>query len=291
MSTSASRPPSDPTSASTSARSTTLTTTDQVRRIAVIAAEIFCVVGTLFGVGVIGTRVEESSGGALAATATLIAPAGPAFSIWTPIYLGLLGYAVWQALPANAVRERVRSTGWLAAASMVLNAAWLLVTQQGWIWVSVVVIVALALTLGTLVQRLTRETAASTLERILLDVTFGLYLGWVAVATCANITAALVDSGVDLGATANQVVAVVVLAVAAGLGVLFARRLGGRWSVAAAMAWGLAWIAVGRLGDEPRSVATGIAAVVAAVVVLLAAQRLRDRRTPSGESSPRLRAV
>jgi len=291
MSTSASRPPSDPTSASTSAQSTTLTTTDQVRRIAVIAAEIFCVVGTLFGVGVIGTRVEESSGGALAATATLIAPAGPAFSIWTPIYLGLLGYAVWQALPANAVRERVRSTGWLAAASMVLNAAWLLVTQQGWIWVSVVVIVALALTLGTLVQRLTRETAASTLERILLDVTFGLYLGWVAVATCANITAALVDSGVDLGATANQVVAVVVLAVAAGLGVLFARRLGGRWSVAAAMAWGLAWIAVGRLGDEPRSVATGIAAVVAAVVVLLAAQRLRDRRTPSGESSPRLRAV
>ena len=291
MSTSASRPPTDPTSASTSARSTTLTTTDQVRRIAVIAAEIFCVVGTLFGVGVIGTRVEESSGGALAATATLIAPAGPAFSIWTPIYLGLLGYAVWQALPANAVRERVRSTGWLAAASMVLNAAWLLVTQQGWIWVSVVVIVALALTLGTLVQRLTRETAASTLERILLDVTFGLYLGWVAVATCANITAALVDSGVDLGATANQVVAVVVLAVAAGLGVLFARRLGGRWSVAAAMAWGLAWIAVGRLGDEPRSVATGIAAVVAAVVVLLAAQRLRDRRTPSGESSPRLRAV
>ncbi|GGM95157.1 tryptophan-rich sensory protein [Terrabacter tumescens] len=262
-----------------------------MRRIAVIAAEIFCVVGTLFGVGVIGTRVEESSGGALAATATLIAPAGPAFSIWTPIYLGLLGYAVWQALPANAVRERVRSTGWLAAPSMVLNAAWLLVTQQGWIWVSVVVIVALALTLGTLVQRLTRETAASTLERILLDVTFGLYLGWVAVATCANITAALVDSRVDLGATANQLVAVVVLAVAAGLGVLFARRLGGRWSVAAAMAWGLAWIAVGRLGDEPRSVATGIAAVVAAVVVLLAAQRLRDRRTPSGESSPRLRAV
>jgi hypothetical protein len=287
MSTSASRPPSDPTSAQT----TNLTTTDQVRRIAVIAAEIFCIVGTLFGVGVIGTRVEESSGGALAATATLIAPAGPAFSIWTPIYLGLLGYAVWQALPANAVRERVRSTGWLAAASMVLNAAWLLVTQQGWIWVSVVVIVALALTLGTLVQRLTRETAASTLERILLDVTFGLYLGWVAVATCANITAALVDSGVDLGATANQVAAVVVLAVAAGLGVLFARRLGGRWSVAAAMAWGLAWIAVGRLGDEPRSVATGIAAVVAVVVVLLAAQRLRDRRTPSGESSPRLRAV
>lgn len=268
-----------------------LTTADQVRRVAVIAAEIFCVVGTLFGIGVIGTRVEESSGGALAATATLIAPAGPAFSIWTPIYVGLLAYAVWQALPANAVRARVRSTGWLAAASMVLNAAWLLVTQQGWIWASVVVIVALALTLGTLVERLTRQPASSMWDRVLLDGTFGLYLGWVAVATCANITAALVDSGVDLGAVANQVVAVAVLAVAAALGVLFARRLGGRWAVAAAMAWGLAWIAVGRLGDEPRSVATGIAAVVAALIVLAAAQRWHERRNATADPSGRLRAV
>lgn len=258
----------------TAARPTSpLSTADQTRRFAVVAAEIFCVVGTLFGIGVLGTRVEESSGGALAATATLVAPAGPAFSIWTPIYLGLLGYAVWQLAPANAVRERVRSTGWLAAASMVLNALWLLVTQQGWIWVSVVVIVALALTLGVLVLRLTREAPRSTWERVLLDGTFGLYLGWVAVATCANVTAALVDSGVDLGATGNQVAAVVVVAVAAGLGVVLARRLGGRWAVAAAMAWGLAWIAVGRLGDEPRSPATGIAAVVAALVVLAAAQR------------------
>lgn len=116
-------------------------------------------------------------------------------------------------------------------------------------------------------------------ERVLLDGTFGLYLGWVAVATCANITAALVDSGVDLGDLGNQLAAVAVLAVAAGLGIVFARRLGGRWAVAAAMAWGLAWIAVGRLDGEPRSVATGIAAVVAAVVVLAGARRWHMRRT------------
>lgn len=266
-----------------------LTTADQVRRVTVVAAEIFCVVGTLFGIGVLGTRVEESSGGALSATATLVAPAGPAFSIWTPIYMGLLAYAVWQALSASAVRERVRSTGWLAAASMALNAGWLLVTQQGWIWAGVVVIVALALTLGILLQRLTREPAATTWERVVLDGTFGLYLGWVAVATCANIAAALVDSGVDLGARANQLAAVVVLAVAAGLGIVFARRLGGRWSVAAAMAWGLAWIAVGRIGDEPRSVATGIAAILAALLVLAGALRRREVRAGTTDTSRALR--
>ena len=225
----------------------TLTTADQVRRVSVLVAEVLCVFGTLVGVGVLGTRVEESSGGALAATATLVAPAGPAFSIWSVIYLGLFAYAVWQFPARNATRERVRSTGWLAAASMLLNAAWLLVTQQGWIWVSVVVILALAFVLGLLVVRLGTEPARSLPERIVLDWTFGLYLGWVAVATCANITAALVDSGVDLGSTGSQLAAVVVLAVAAVLGVVFAAaRCSG--SIALAMAWGLGWIA---LGDRP----------------------------------------
>ncbi|WP_245603613.1 TspO/MBR family protein [Intrasporangium oryzae] len=255
----------------------TLTGGDQARRTAVVAAEVFCVVGTLVGVGVLGTRVEESSGGALAADATLIAPAGPAFSIWTPIYLGLLGYTIWQALPSNATRERTRATGWLAAASMVLNAVWLLVTQQGWIWLSVVVIALLAAVLGTLVSRLTRERASGAWERVLVDVTFGTYLGWVSVATAANVTAALVQSGVDLGSVLNQVAAVLVVAVAALIGVFLASGLGGRWSVAGAMAWGLGWIAVGRFTDEPRSVVTGIAAAAAAVAVLAAAARFRSR--------------
>lgn len=248
-----------------------LTRNDQVRRVVVVLAEIFCVVGTLVGVGVLGTDVSQTSGGALSADATLIAPATTAFVIWTPIYVGLFVYTVWQFLPKNATTERVRSTGWLAAVSMVLNAAWLLVTQQGWIWVSVVVILALAVTLGVLIQRLCRERAGSTVEKIFVDGTFGLYLGWVAVAACANVTAAFVDGDVDLGSAGNQVAAVVVVLVAAALGVVFTARFGGRWSVAAAMAWGLSWIAVGRLTDEPKSAATAIAAVVAAVIVLAAA--------------------
>lgn len=251
-----------------------LNPSDQARRLTVVAAEIFCVVGTLYGVGVLGTRVEESSGGALAADATLLAPAGPAFSIWSPIYLGLAAYTVWQLVPSNATTDRTRAAGWLAATSMVLNAGWLLVTQQGWIWLSVLVIAALALTLGLLVARLSESKASSTAEKVIVDGTFGLYLGWVTVAACANVTAALVDSGVDLGATANELAAVVVVLVAMGVGVLLAVRLGGRWAVAGAMSWGLGWIAIGRLSDEPRSLVTGLAAGLAAVVLLVGAARL-----------------
>jgi hypothetical protein len=259
---------------------TIATPTDRLRQVTVTLAEVFCVVGTLYGVGVLGTRVEESAGGALAADATRLAPAGPAFSIWSVIYLGLAAYTLLQWVPAQSTRAVHRRTGWLAAASMVLNATWLLVTQQGWIWGSVVVIGALAVVLGLLVRALGEVGTAGLLERVVLDGTFGLYLGWVAVATCANVTAALVASGVQPAPWLSDAAAVLVLAVAGGLGVVFARRLHARFAVAGAMAWGLAWIVVGRLGDEPQSVATAAAAALAAVVVLGAAvgERRHSRR-------------
>ncbi|MGC1207099.1 MAG: tryptophan-rich sensory protein [Ornithinimicrobium sp.] len=255
----------------------TATRNDRLRQVSVTAAEIFCVVGTLYGVGVLGTRVEESSGGALAADATRLAPAGPAFSIWSVIYLGLAAYTVWQWLPSQAVRSLHRGIGWLAAASMVLNAAWLLVTQQGWIWASVGVIFALALVLGVLLKRLTAMPRSGVADRVIVDGTFGLYLGWVAVATCANVTAAFVSSGVEPSAAVSDLVAALVLAIVAALGVIFARALGGRYAVAAAMAWGLAWITVARLTSEPESIVTAIAAAVVALLVLAAPLMITHR--------------
>ena len=198
-------------------RMSTATTTDRARQVVVTLAEVFCIVGTLVGTGVIGTRVAESSGGALAADATLLAPLGPAFSIWSVVYAGLAAYTIWQWLPSVAASPRARATGWLAAASMALNAAWLLVTQQGWLWTSVAVIVALVLVLGVLVQRLTDLGDPATLaDRVVVDGTFGLYLGWVAVAVCANVTATLVEQGVTPSSPVADAIAVAVLVVVVG---------------------------------------------------------------------------
>jgi len=59
--------------------------------------------------------------------------------------------------------------------------------------------------------------------------------------------------------------------------VMLAIRLGGRYAVAAALAWGLAWIVVGRLSEGPISVPVAIAAGVAALVVISAALRWHRR--------------
>ena len=191
-----------------------------MRRLLDTAALLLMGLGTLWGFGLLGNPVEQTAGGAFSADATLLAPATPAFSIWSVIYLLLVAYVVWLWTPAGGASERARSLGWLPAASILLNGAWLGITQAGWLWLSVLDIALLAVVLGLVMKRLAGRAASGPAEAIMLDGTFGLYLGWVAVATCANITAAAVAQGVDLGATGNQAAAVVVLVVATLLGVM-----------------------------------------------------------------------
>lgn len=250
---------------------------DRIRQVFVTVSGLLMVLGLLLGTGVLGTEVEDSAGGSLSAEATLIAPAGPAFSIWSVIYLGLAAYVVWQWLPANTTHERARATGWWAGASMLLNGAWLLVTQQGWLWVSVVVILALAVVLKVVIARLTALPAAGWGDLVAADTTFGLYLGWVAVAACANVAATLVGSGVPATGAVATWVTVALVAVVAGLGLFYAVRFRARLAVALAMAWGLGWVGYGRLGDEPESTTVGVAALAAAVVIVLGTLFQRSR--------------
>ena len=228
--------------------------------------------GSLWGSGIFGGQgVQDQAGGALSATATMIAPAGPAFSIWPVIYLGLLVYAGWQALPAQRVAPRHRAIGWWAAASMLLNAAWLLVVRAGWLWVSVLVIVLLALVLGIILRRCTDLAPSGTVDAVIVDGTFGLYLGWVSVATCANVTAALKTAGLDPGPTWTWIAAVAVLVLAASLALILARVGRGNLGVGLAMAWGLGWIAYGRAAGEPRSAVVAVVAAFAALAALAVA--------------------
>lgn len=242
---------------------------DLGRRLFVTLSGVFCIVGTLVGVGVIGTSVANTAGGALDSDATLIAPAGTAFSIWSVIYVGLFLYTVRQWLPSVAETTRERRIGWLAGVSMVLNAAWLLVIQGGWLWLSVLVILALAVVLGVLVKRLHEHPHTTLVGRVIVDGTFGLYLGWVTAAATTNVAAAGTAEGWGSGGTADEWIAVAVLVVAVLLTAVYARLLGPRFTVAAAVVWALVWIGVARTSGEPASQFVGTAAFGLAAVTLL----------------------
>jgi hypothetical protein len=104
----------------------------------------------------------------------------------------------------------------------------------------------------------------------------GLYLGWVCIATVANTAAALVFSGWAATESTATTWAVVVLGVAAGVGLLLAVGLRGRIAPALALAWGLSWVAVART-DGPESTAAAVMAVVAAIITLGSALLVRSR--------------
>ncbi|MDH6182583.1 hypothetical protein M2152_002765 [Microbacteriaceae bacterium SG_E_30_P1] len=255
---------------------------DVLRQIVVISTAVFAVIASFVGSGAAGgTPIQDAAGGALAADATLIAPASPAFSVWSVIYLGLLAYAVWQALPGQTAAERHRRLGYWVAASLVLNGLWILSIQFDLLGLSVPIIVVLLAVLIQCFRQTLQYRPSGALDAAFTDVPLGLYLGWVCIATAANVTAWLVAIGFDGFGAAPEVWSVIVLIVAALAGVVLAFVGAGRLSPALTLSWGLAWVAVGRLVGEPASIVTGVAAIAAVIVVLLVTvlRRLTASRT------------
>lgn len=238
---------------------------DRTRQVIVVLAQIACWYGTAVGLGILGTSVDEVDGGRFNDQSSLITPGGPAFSIWSVIYIGLAAYTAWHTLPRSATNLRARATGWLAAASMALNATWLLVVQAELFWLSVPVIVALGAVLVALLRQLPGSPPHGWTDRLVIDVTFGLYLGWVSVAICANIAATLADSVLPRTGGFSTLLALAVLAGVGYLGHRYIAWFGARLSIFAAMAWGAAWISVARWVGEPRSWSVGMAAAVLAL--------------------------
>ncbi|MGO4534728.1 tryptophan-rich sensory protein [Leifsonia sp. 2MCAF36] len=252
---------------------------DRVRQSLVVAGAVIALVGAVVGSGFAGgTPIPRVAGGALSADATLLAPAGPAFAIWSVIYAGLVVYAIWQALPSQAARDRQRRVGFWVLGSLLLNAAWILSVQAGQLAVSVVAIVALLVVLIVAFVVLSRHPAESTADAVLLDGVVGLYLGWVMVATVANVASWLTAAGFDgLGASPHAW-AIGMLALFAAIGCALAVWDRGRFAPAVASAWGLAWIGVSRLTGSLPSAPVAIAAFAAAALILLVALAVRVAR-------------
>ena len=116
-------------------------------------------------------------------------PAGYVFSIWGLIYIGLIAYAVFQALPSQRENSRLRATGYLVALSGLANIVWIFLWHYGQFPLTLLAMLSL---LGLLINIYVRLgigiTKVSTAENWAVRIPFSVYLGWITVATVANIT-------------------------------------------------------------------------------------------------------
>lgn len=245
---------------------------DLARQIVILSAVSFMLIAAVIGAGAFGnTAVEDQQGGALNTDGSYLAPAGPAFSIWSVIYLGLIAYAIWQALPRQRTNPRQRALGWLIALTMTLNGLWLVAARFGTLFLTVVVIVLLLAALGWTfhIAVTTREPRGGAVDSVLIDGVTGLHLGWVTLATVANTAAWLTTIAPASWEKAADAIGIGVLVVVGLIGLAIAWRSAWRLTPALALAWGLSWLAVERFSGEPRSTGIGVMAIIVAVFVLL----------------------
>jgi benzodiazapine receptor len=239
--------------------------TDLARGLAVVALAVIQIV--VAGLGGSGAR-GEGVGTVARSYPTPVLPAGWTFAIWGLIYVAFLGYAIYQVLPAQRTRAVHRATGWWLAVSAVLNMAWILAFSARYVVLAEVVILALLVVLARVYGRSSRERAAGVTERVAFRLPVALYTGWVSLAVVAGTAATGARLGLPGDGALAEIAAVLVLLVAAGIVASVVTYATAVVGYAAAAVWALVGIA---LNDPPAAV--GVAAAVAAVVVLFATAR------------------
>jgi benzodiazapine receptor len=129
---------------------------------------------------------------------TLITPAGYVFSIWGIIYTLLGIFIVYQALPSQKNKEYQEKIGWLFVLNGLINTVWLFLWQYEYIILSVVLMLMLLATLIAIYLRLDiGKSDAGLTEKIAVQLPFSTYLGWITIATIANIATMLVSINWD----------------------------------------------------------------------------------------------
>jgi hypothetical protein len=196
-------------------------------------------------------------------------PAGYVFSIWGFIYLGLLGFVIYQALPVNRDNQRLaKIDGWFSL-SNIANAFWLVSFHYLQFGLALALMLVLLLSLIMIFLRLDigREKVKGA-SLWLVNVPFSIYLGWITVATIANATQLLYVIGWNGFGIAPAIWLVIMLAAAVVISGLmsFKRR---NISHALVLIWAFAGIAV-KFPENPTVSfsAWGAAALVGFLLVV-----------------------
>lgn len=205
-------------------------------------------------------------------------PAGYVFSIWGLIYLGIIAYAVYQALPAQAANPSLRKIGYLFVISSVANIAWILLWHYEVFALTVAAMLALLGLLISIYLHLDIGRAqVSSAMKWLVHLPFSIYLGWITVATIANITALLSFwdwTGWGIGPEAWTVIILAIATAVGGL-VSFTR---GDIAYALVLIWAFAGIAIKHEDTSTVATAAWIAAAVTAILMLAGVYSHRRRQ-------------
>ncbi len=219
----------------------------------------------------------------------LFVPVGATFAIWGLIYLWLLAFVGY----GFALIRQDRSDNPLAGigpwflVNMLANAAWIFAWHWQFVALSLVIMGVILASLLAMYLRLgVGRRPAPAADRWLVHAPVSIYLGWITVASIANVTTLAVQLGASPFGAAQGVATVAVMATALFIA---ARMLWARHDVlfALVVAWAFAGIRLERSGAAQEgselvaaAALVGLVVVVAASLWTLVAQLRRGRAVP-----------
>jgi benzodiazapine receptor len=242
-----------------------------------IVAFAFTVIvnGLAGGTTILGGRLTSEISDA---NPTLITPAGYVFSIWGIIYVLLGIFVVYQALPSQAGKDYHAKISWLFVLSSLLNVVWLFLWQFEYLSLSVAVMFLLLATLIAIYLRLNIGKSKVALpEKLVVHVPFSVYLGWITIASIANVSVALVSMNWDGFGISQETWAILIIAIALLITLLV---IATRKDVAYGLViiWALLGIAVKQSGNQNIVMTTEIGAVIILIALALSIAVSRLRR-------------
>jgi len=208
----------------------------------------------------------------------LFVPAGLTFGIWGVIYTLLILFAIYQIRDIFK-KDKIdmpflEKIGVLFIISSIANILWIILWHYEQVIFSLLAMILLFFSLLLIYLRLEiGKSDVSLNEKLFIQVPFSVYIGWITVATIANVTAVLVEINWDGFGISQQTwtILIIIIATILTILVLYNRK---DYAYSAVIVWALLGIYLKRISDDAIfGVQTMIAntAIIAIIVIIISA--------------------
>jgi hypothetical protein len=223
----------------------------RIKRLAFLNLIAFIIMVTVNALANILPINDVTTGELSDAIENLFVPIGFTFAIWGLIYAMLGIFIIYQFVSIRNRRNTLFITdiGILFILNALANAAWIVSWHYRHVLISLVLMVVILITLILISLRQTTYRWIEPSERFSVNLAFNVYLGWISVATIANITAVLVVYKWGGFGISAQIWTMIVIAVAIMLA-LVAVLLKREWAYALVIDWAILGIFLKRYMAE-----------------------------------------
>lgn len=205
----------------------------------------------------------------------LFVPAGITFSIWGIIYFLLLLFCIeqsktlFQKKPDTTLSFILNEISYLFITNAILNSLWIVAWHYEFILVSMFIMIGILITL----IKINLHIKATQLylrgySKLILKASFGMYLGWICIATIANATACFVYFGWTEGYILGQSWASIMILAGSFITFLLVVELRNGY-VGLAVIWALLGIILARYQDTIFYKYIVFSAILGIIIVII----------------------